>query len=226
MHTDTTPLKIGIIDSGISADFLRATSINVMSGATFQIDWEQKKLHSFFCDKNDIINWRNNITELVIADQSGHGTAVASILYQNIPFPVEFYIAKILDEQVSGSAICLLAAMKWLLQQIGAQYINLSLGTTNWQLHPQMIELVAEAQLKNCQLFAAAGDIPTLPSELAGVTAVGIAGAQLHNTTVKVDCIAPVSSVVIFRDNKWVEVDLSTSFACPLMLAEHCSSHA
>jgi hypothetical protein len=218
-----TPLKIGVIDSGISLDFLRATSLNINAGANFFIDWKKKILNSIFYDTSDIRNWREGLLDLSIDDQSGHGTAVTSILHRNIAAPVEFHIAKILDKQQSGSAICLLAAMDWLINDAKVDFINLSLGTDNWVMHSQMQALVEQANENNCKLFSAAGDIPTLPSELVGVTSVGIPALALKNKKgVKLDCIALPSSVLIFRDNQWSMSETSTSYACPITLSDYC----
>lgn len=219
-------LKIGIIDSGISLDFLQATDINLKAGANFFIDWERKNLNSIFYDAADILHWKNGTTTLDIEDKSGHGTAVSSIIYRNATTPIEFYIAKILDEQQSGSAICLLAALSWLINDVKTNYINLSLGTHNLNFHTQMLALVKQANVQQCKIFSAAGDIPTLPSELAGVTAVGIPGTKPHNPPVKVDTIVSAASITIFQNGAWTEAALSTSFACPLRLAEHCENNA
>jgi Subtilase family len=216
-------LKIGIVDSGLSLDFLRATSAKVSAAANFCINWEQKILNSTFFDECDIQNWREGQCDLAIDDQSGHGTAVASILYQNIARPVEFYIAKILDGQQSGSAICLLAALRWLICDAKVDFINLSLGTDNWNLHAEMLALVEQASESNCRLFSAAGNIPTLPSELAGVMSVGTSELSRHNKNgVKLDCVALPSSVLVFRDRAWILSEVSTSYACPISLSDSC----
>lgn len=217
------PLKIGVIDSGISLGFLRVTSLKLRAAASFSIDWERKTLNSLFYDENDIQSWREGRFDLAIDDQSGHGTAVASILHLNIPDPVEFHIAKILDERQSGSAICLLAALRWLISDANVDFINLSLGTDSWALHSEMLALVEQASENNCKIFSAAGDIPTLPSELAGVMSVGTPELARHNKNdVKLDCIALPSSVLIFRDNAWSYSEISTSYACPISLSDYC----
>lgn len=225
MATHATPLKIGIIDSGISLAFMQATAANVVAGANFSVNWEQKKLHSVYYDSTDIAHWCEEKTNLEIDDRSGHGTAVASIIFRNIKRPIEFYIAKILDEQQSGSAVALLSALHWLVNEIRADLVNLSLGTNNWQAYNPMQELVKQAQQNNCKLFSAAGNIPTLPSELEDVTAVGIPTLEEEQKEpIKLDCIALEKSVTIFRGHQWHETEITTSYACPLILAEHCNS--
>ena len=217
------PLKIGVIDSGISLSFLCATSVQINAAANFVIDWDQKVLHSIFYDACDIDSWREGSSDLAIDDQSGHGTAVVSILFQNITDPVEFYIAKILDKQQSGSAICLLAALRWLISDAKVDVINLSLGTDNWSLQPEMLALVEQADENNCKLFSAAGDIPTLPSELIGVTSVGTSELARNNRNgVKLDCVALPSAVLVFRDRAWMLSEISTSYACPISLSDYC----
>ena len=219
------PLKIGVVDSGISSTFLRSTSVKVSAGAFFSLDFHKKTLNTFFCDGSDISSWREGVATLGIDDKSGHGTAVTSIIYRNIPVPVEFYIAKILDEQQSGSALCLLAALHWLINDVKADCVNLSLGTDNWKVRRQMLELVEQAGARGCMIFSAAGDVPTLPSELTGVTAVGISRLSRNNNVgVKLDCIALPSTVEIFQGNGWTTSEISTSYACPLVLSEYCAA--
>lgn len=217
------PLKIGVIDSGIALDFVRTSSIEISAAANFVIDWEMEVLNSIFYDEYDIDSWREGASDLSIDDPSGHGTAVVSILFQNISDPVEFYIAKILDKQQSGSAISLLAALRWLINDKKVDFINLSLGTDNWNLHSEMLALVEQAVERNCKLFSAAGDIHTLPSELPGVMSVGTSELARHNRNgVKLDCVALPSSVLVFRDHAWVLSEMSTSYACPISLSDYC----
>jgi subtilisin family serine protease len=219
------PLKVGIIDSGISLALLQATNLQLRAGANFFIDWERKNLNSIFYDETDIADWRSGAIDLDIDDKSGHGTAVSSILYRNVTAPVEFYVAKILDKQQSGSAISLLAALKWLVNDLNVDYVNLSLGTDNWNIYTPMLALVEQAISKQCTLFSAAGNVPTLPSEILGVIAIGTTElAQKNTANVKIDCTALPSSLYIFHENQWLDVAISTSYACPLMLANYCNA--
>jgi len=219
MNNTEHKIKIGIVDSGISRDFLHAEKFPLAGGAFFKVDWESKQLHSEVYSPEDLSAWLSGAHALGIDDAGGHGTAIASILHRNISIPAEFYVVKALDENLSGSSICILAAISWLFDEVGVDYINLSLGSNNFALKDKMQALVQHASEGGCKLYAAAGDIPTLPSELSSVTAVGIA-SQVISEAVKVDCVIADDSVMVCREGLWLEQDMTTSYACPLALAQ------
>lgn len=212
------PLKIGIIDSGIAADFVRATGISLAGAARFTIDWQTKRLISQRYDSSDLHAWLAGDQALDIDDETGHGTAVLSIVQQQLQRPAVYYIAKILDSQMSGSAICLTEAIDWLTNECGVNAINMSLGCDNFHWRARVQDAVDRARANQCLLFGAAGDVPTLPSEADGVISVGIAH-QPQKLPTRIDWIALAAEIDIFQGGMWTRAPISTSYACPQMLA-------
>ena len=214
----TAPLKIGIIDSGVALDFLRLTATPIAAAAHFSIDWQAKRLITQHYDASDLTAWLAGSQALDLHDDTGHGTAVLSILQRQLTRPAVYYIAKILDNQMSGSAICLTEAIDWLNHECGVDAINMSLGSDNFQWRERVQTAVDKARANQCLLFGAAGDIPTLPSEAEGVISVGIA-QQPEKLPRRIDWMALDSEIEIFQRGSWIISPISTSYACPLLLA-------
>lgn len=217
-HHHQQPLKIGIIDSGIAGDFLRATGTPIAGAAHFSIDWQSKRLLTQRYDSSDLNTWLEGNQPLDIEDETGHGTAVLSIVQHQLNRPAVYYIAKILDSQMSGSAICLTEAIDWLSNECGVDAINMSLGCDNFHWRERVQAAVDRARAKQCLLFGAAGDVPTLPSEAEGVISVGIA-QQPEKLPRRIDWMALDSEVDIYQSGSWTRVPISTSYACPQLLA-------
>lgn len=212
------PLKIGIIDSGIAVNFLRATGTSLAGAAHFSIDWQTKRLITQRYDASDLSAWLAGTQHLDIEDETGHGTAVLSIVQHQLKRPAIYYIAKILDSQMSGSAICLTEAIDWLANECEVDAINMSLGCDNFHWRERVQNAVDKARANQCLLFGAAGDVPTLPSEADGVISVGIAH-QPQKLPTRIDWMALAAEIDIFQGGTWTRVPISTSYACPQMLA-------
>lgn len=212
------PLKIGIIDSGITKEFLQHTGATVAAAARFDIDWQAKRLTIQRYDTSDLSAWLAGTQTLEIDDATGHGTAVISILHRELQLPVIYYIAKILNDNMSGSAICLTEAIDWLSSECQVDVINMSLGCDNFYWQARVQAAVDRAGSNNCLLFGAAGDIPTLPSEAEGVISIGVARHQQKRPT-RIDCMALDSEITIFQQGYWTNVPISSSYACPQLLA-------
>lgn len=214
-------IKIGIVDSGIARAFLQMHPVSLASAANIYINYRKKTIESFHYDRADIDRWCRNEVDLDVEDTGGHGTAVASIIYRHSKRPVELHVARILDEWASGHVLCLLEAVRWLVEEVRPDYINLSLGTTNENVRDRMAAHVSQADAQGCRIFAAAASIPTLPSELDGVTAVGtpqLAGSSTARP--KLDRVAIPSTITVFEQSSWVEREMVTSYACPFTLAQ------
>lgn len=213
------PLKIGIIDSGIDPIFLRQSGLILEEAASFTIDWSEKRLLTRHYDRTDIDQWLAGNNTLTITDNSGHGTAVASILQRELQRPAIYYLAKILDHELSGSAICLTEAIHWLVTHAAVDAINMSLGTDNFHWQERIQNAVNLAQEAGCHLFSAAGDIPTLPSIAEGVKSAAIPALVQKHPHIKADWVALNPRIDIYQSGAWMEAAMATSYACPLMLA-------
>lgn len=213
-----TPLKIGIIDSGVALDFLRISATPIAAAACFSVDWQAKRLITQRYDHRDLNAWLAGTQTLDLEDEIGHGTAVLSIVQRHLQRPAVYYIAKILDSQMSGSAICLTEAIDWLTNECDVDAINMSLGCDNFHWRERVQSAVDKARAKQCLLFGAAGDVPTLPSEAEGVISVGIA-QQHEKMPRRIDWVALDSKIDLFQNGTWTQAPISTSYACPQMLA-------
>jgi hypothetical protein len=79
---------------------------------------------------------------------------------------VQVYVARVLEQNVRGHSLCLVEALGWMLDEVGVDVLNLSLGTPNPAMMSAMHEVVERAVARGATLFIAAGGVPTLPAQL------------------------------------------------------------
>ncbi|MBN8228783.1 S8/S53 family peptidase [Corallococcus macrosporus] len=215
--------KVGIIDSGVEVAFLREHSLRLAGAATFTLDLDAQVLEARAYEREELEAWRAGASTLDLEDTHGHGTAVLSILYDQVrPWPdVELYVARVLDRNVRGHSLCLVEAMGWMLDEVGVDVLNLSLGTPHRALEAPMREVVDRAAARGALIASAAGGMPTLPSLLESVVSVGDpALMERVGADVKVDHVVKEREVKLYMGGQWRQVPMTTSFACPVAVAE------
>ncbi|QRK07406.1 S8/S53 family peptidase [Archangium violaceum] len=215
-------MKVGIIDSGVEVKFLREHALGLAGGARFTLDLDAQVLETRSYDRDELEAWRDGARELDLQDEHGHGTAVLSILYDRVrPWPdVELYVARIFDQEVRGYSLCLVEALRWMLDEVGVELLNLSLGTTHRALEAPMREVIDRAVARGAIIACAAGGVPTLPAQLESVVAVGDPTLMDRvGSEVKVDHVVRERGVKLYMGGSWCEAPMTTSFACAVAVA-------
>nr|WP_211486179.1 S8 family serine peptidase [Corallococcus exiguus] len=215
--------KVGIIDSGVEVAFLREHAMHLAGAATFSLDLDAQVLEARAYEREELEAWRDGTGTLDLEDTHGHGTAVLSILYDQVrPWPdVEVYVARVLDQNIRGHSLCLVEAMGWMLDEVGVDVLNLSLGTTHRALEASMREVTDRAAARGAIIASSAGGMPTLPAQLESVVSVGDpALMERVGTDVKVDHVVKEREVKLYMGGHWMQVPMTTSFACAVAVAE------
>lgn len=218
------PLHIGIIDSGIDVRLVREYSLSIGRAIHIRLDADARALEMLEYEPADIEAWRQGSASLELQDDSGHGTSVASILHDQLgpTRQLVFHIARILDAGDNCHPLCLVEALRWMVEDVRPHAVNMSLGTPDQRVREPLLALVRTAQTHGIRLFAAAAAEPTYPSELEAVTAVGEPGlpAALSNTLIH------DPDIRLYRQGTWVRQPTLSSFACPLALARELAGKA
>ncbi len=218
-----TPVKLGIIDSGVEVAFLREHALSLAGAASFSLDLEARALEVRGYDREELEAWRGGAGTVDLEDAQGHGTAVLSILQDRVrPWPdVELYVARILDPELRAHSLCLVEALGWMLDEVGVELLNLSLGTTQRALEAPMREVIDRAVARGAIIVCAAGGEPALPALLESVVAVGAAALMEQGLTgMKVDRVVAEREVRLYRGGSWREAPMTTSFACAVVAAD------
>ncbi|RKG88489.1 hypothetical protein D7V88_14205 [Corallococcus terminator] len=215
-------MKVGIIDSGVEVAFLREQGLQLAGAARFTLDLEAKELEARVYEREELEAWRAGETALDLEDTHGHGTAILSILHDQVrPWPdVELYVARVLDEGVRGHSLCLVEALGWMLDEVGVDLLNLSLGTTLRALESPMREVTDRAAARGAVILCSAGGMPTLPAQLESVVSVGDAALMERvGADVKVDHVVREREVKLYMGGHWLQAPMTTSFACAVAVA-------
>jgi hypothetical protein len=215
-------VKVGIIDSGVEVGFLREQGLGLAGGARFTLDLDARVLETRSYDREELEAWRRGACVLDLEDAHGHGTAVLSILHDRVrPWPdVELYVARIFDQEVRAYSLCLVEALRWMLDEVGVDLLNLSLGTTHRAMEAPMREVLDRAAGRGAVIACAAGGVPTLPAQLESVIAVGDASLMENvGPEVKVDHVVREREVKLYMSGRWCEAPMTTSFACAVAVA-------
>lgn len=214
--------KVGIIDSGVEVAFLREHGLHLAGAAHITLDLEAQVLETRVYEREELEAWRDGTTALELEDRHGHGTAVLSILQDRVqPWPdVELYVARVLDEGVRGHSLCLLEALGWMLDEVGVDVLNLSLGTSQRALEPAMRDVTDRAAARGALVVCAAGAGPTLPAQLDSVLSIGDTGVLEHvGPDVRLDHIVRERDVRVYMKGQWMGAPMTTSFACAVTVA-------
>jgi hypothetical protein len=216
-------VKVGIIDSGVEVAFLREHALRLAGAARFTLDVEAQVLETHSYERDELDAWRGGTRVLELEDAHGHGTAVLSILYDRVrPWPdVELYVARIFNQEVRAHSLCLVEALGWMLDEVGVELLNLSLGTTLRALEAPMRQVIDRAVARGAVIACAAGAVPTLPACLDSVVAVGDpALMESVGAGVKVDHVVRERAIKVYMGGNWLEAPMTTSFACAVAVAD------
>lgn len=158
------------------------------------------------------------------ADDRGHGTMVAGIVY-NIAPEAELYIFKVLDERGHGSVSNIMDGITGAIN-IGCDIVCLSLGGVGTMPEGFFAKL-DEARRAGIVLIAPSGNSGVhgieYPARREDVWAVGgidedFKRAEFSNYGAELDFVAPSTNIQSsFLDGKYA-IDSGTSFSCPMIV--------
>lgn len=223
--TASTPLHIGIIDSGIDIRLVREHSLTLGRALHVRLDAEEQALELIEYEPADLDAWRQGSVHLALQDDSGHGTGVASILHDQLGATrrVVYHVAKILDAGDTCHPLCLIEALRWMVEDVRPHAVNMSLGAPDPRIREPLLALARQAQTHGIRLFAAAAAGPTYPSELEAVISVGEPGLRPPDASgppsSRIDTWISDPDIRLYRQGAWVRQPTLASFACPLALA-------
>lgn len=116
---------------------------------------------------------------VAVTDQLGHGTACAGIIRAHAP-GVRLFSIRVFDEALTTSGQQLVAAIDWSIAH-GMQVVNLSLGTTDPSMEPDLRRACLRALEAGVILVAAEHNdgIPAYPAALA--EAIGVRAGRVQS---------------------------------------------
>jgi hypothetical protein len=126
-------VRIAIIDSGVHPGHPHIAGASLVAGA---------RIGLYQNDANDFLDFQ------------GHGTAVAAAILSHCP-DVELVVAKVFDKTLQTRVEVILRALSWCIEEQGAKWVNLSLGTSNPSHREMFLPWVEKATL-----IAPAGSLP------------------------------------------------------------------
>lgn len=208
-------VHIGVIDSGVNREFVTSYHVNIESAAIFNVNLSKSCVEIIEYEKDDIEKWKKGFINH-LSDESGHGTAVTSILFRNFPKAV-FSIAKVFKSSLFSHSLCLVESLKWMIEKSQTSIINISVCTLDTEIKDELYELTLRARDKGIQIFVAASNIISFPSIFDTVTSViDINSIKNHNISGKFDLIVNNSVIEIWHNGKWEKTKLSSSWASAL----------
>lgn len=150
----TDPVRIAVIDSGVHPGHPHIIASRLLPGVAILADGTIEQ------------------AEGATLDRVGHGTAVTAAIQELAPHALILPI-RVFREGLRASPRALIAAMDWASAQ-GAQFCNLSLGTTNPAHADHFAAALARTAARIVAPRTAADDAPCWPGMLPGVVAVGL----------------------------------------------------
>jgi subtilisin family serine protease len=139
-------VRIAVIDSGVHAGHPHVGGVSGGMG----IDESGRAHHDY-------------------VDRLGHGTAVAAAIREKAP-AAEIFAIKVFDRELAATGQALVAACEHAIG-IGAQILNLSLGTQNPEHEAELERVVRRAEANGAIVIAAGeqGGVRWLPGVIRGV---------------------------------------------------------
>lgn len=191
------PVKVAVLDSGV--EFL----------AGFPVE----KSVNFVKDEQELTYYMNDMT--------GHGTAVADIIYQICP-QAQIYSVKVMDENNRGRLSDIVAGIYWCIEQ-DVDIINMSFGTS---VKSEILEkAIQAAAAQGILLVSSAGNGGTgsaveYPAAFQEVIAVGAVDTSAEKTEEsatgeEVELVAPGEQIAAKSLLGFETVNSGTSMAAP-----------
>jgi hypothetical protein len=156
-------LRIAVIDSGVHPGHPHIDASRLLPGVAILADGAIEQ------------------DEGATLDRVGHGTAVTAAIQELAPEALILPI-RVFRDALRASPRALIAAMDWASAQ-GADFCNLSLGTTNPAHAEHFAAAIARCTARIVAPRTAADDAPCWPGMLPDVIAVGLDWEVLRGTS-------------------------------------------
>ena len=183
-----------------------------------------------------------------LEDQNGHATAVGGVIagkglaktgVMGIAPDADVYYGAVLNESGAGSLISVADGIRWAVDEVHADIVNLSLGTPHaYGCDPRVKKACEYAYEKGAVIVAAAGnDASDVNWPAALETVIAVAAVDKNLRTAEFSARGPevefaaggVNVVTTYRDNGYASLS-GTSFSAPvisgiaaLIVSEHRS---
>lgn len=107
-------------------------------------------------------------------DTLGHGTAVMAAIQEKAP-AAEYFALKLFEKSLTAASSLMLQALEWSIDN-SMNLVNLSLGTSNYEVRPALESLLRHAGMAGVIVVSAryANRRPVLPGILDGVVSVDV----------------------------------------------------
>ena len=183
----------------------------------------------FSAQSYDFVNATAALTDITSGAAAGHGTKVASLLYDLLPENVELMVLRVFDDAGSASRSRILTALQYAMEH-GADIINMSLGWENADSSYTFLNsMLDRLQAQGIPVVCAAGnrgaDANTCyPASYATTISVSAVNSTLNyesfsNYGSTVDFAAPGSGLRLITLGGAEKIDRGTSFAAPHITA-------
>ncbi len=132
---------IGIITSEISRLFVRKFGIKISFAAVFGVDGGKSIIEYH---KKEIEDWKRGIINH-LSEEDDKGNAILPIIWRRYPF-AKYSIAKIPGLRNTCHSESLLKALKWMIDEVKPEVINIGMGTTDAVVKEELYYLTEKAK--------------------------------------------------------------------------------
>ena len=183
----------------------------------------------FLADSYDFVNATQDLTDIPSGSAAGHGTKVASLLYDLLPENAELMVLRVFDDAGSGSRTRILTALQYAMDH-GADIINMSLGWEHADASYTFLnDVLDRLQAQGIPVICAAGNSKSdagtcYPASYETTISVSAVNSTLNfesfsNFGSTVDFAAPGSGLRLITLGGEEKIDKGTSFAAPHVTA-------
>ena len=183
----------------------------------------------FSPDSYDFVNKTAALTDVPTGGAAGHGTMIASLLYDLLPEQAELMVLRVFDDSGSASRTMILNALEY-ARTHGADIINMSLG---WERADSTFtflnDMLDRLQAQGIPVICAAGNSGAdanacYPASYETTISVSAVNSTLNfesfsNYGSSVDFAAPGSGIRLITLGGAEKTDKGTSFAAPHVTA-------
>lgn len=183
----------------------------------------------FLPESYDFVNATADLTDIPTGHAAGHGTMVASLLYDLLPENAELMVLRVFDDAGSASRARILTALEYALTH-GADIINMSLGWEHADASYTFLnDVLDRLQAQGIPVICAAGNSKSdagtcYPASYETTISVSAVNDTLNfesfsNFGASVDFAAPGSGLNMITLGGAEKTDKGTSFAAPHVTA-------
>ncbi len=212
---------IGIIDSGVDRRFIIENGAKIKKASAFNIIQESRLVECIEYSKKDIKKWLAGKIDH-ISDEHGHGTSVLSIIWGILP-NAEFVVSKVLDHEKKGYSICLVEALRWMIEKTDVLIINISITTNDTNIKDDMLKLVKEAKKKGIVIYSAKDNEYSIPASVDGVVSVTdflTINKVGQYSLLKSDVVIEKKEELIWWEGEWIQDPIKPSWACAVAVSK------